>query len=395
VAVSNTAVNDGYSENLGVSVSSATGGARTLNVTQAIAPGVTDSSDLLVLLDGSTAGTRSGSVTFDFTTKGAGTSGLADALVSSQSISVTGAFYDHAQVSGSVGSVGRVTQGASVTKAMTLSNVVSSALYDNATVTGISNSLGCTTSFSAPIDITAGGSDQSVNVTFVAGATTGNVSTNLTISYRDQNSYAGWKSATSLAAVSATVDPLAEHIATSRSSQLGRGSLGSVTVTKISAEGYVAGYLDRILGGTGVSKGTVGVILNPTGSLFSPDVSVVLFDFAGVDATSDQSILASIRSDLQSFGYTFRDRWGNGNYLIPSGKIDPLAGFTTASRNYDLELVMTPTETSNRTFFGFDFGKYTPVTGNVVNIAVVPEPGAWTGVAGMGVVGLRRRRRRA
>jgi hypothetical protein len=165
-----------------------------------------------------------------------------------------------------------------------------------------------------------------------------------------------------------------------------------VTVTKNGTGAYFPGYDDDINGGAGVQIGTLTINLVGGGGSFAPDPSVALFDFANITATNDPAGLTNLETDLQNLGYAYVDRFGNTD-----ADLSPvtLATFTTASRDYDLEILFNPGPASTPSYVDFDFSNpnYAGI-GNVVNIAIVPEPTSLGFAAAIGVAAMLFRRRR-
>jgi hypothetical protein len=89
VSVSNTAINDGFSERLNGSIGSPTTGITTNSgAFSGLVPGDTNSTSLLVGVDTATAGAKSGTATIELVSSGTGTSGLADSSLVSQTVNV-------------------------------------------------------------------------------------------------------------------------------------------------------------------------------------------------------------------------------------------------------------------------------------------------------------------
>ncbi|WP_045220858.1 beta strand repeat-containing protein [Desulfonatronum thioautotrophicum] len=94
LTVSNTAANDGFSEVLNAAFGTATGDAGdNAGAVNQLAAGNSDASSMVASLDTSEAGVRGGTVTVEYASDGAGTTGEAAISVGSQSIGVTGTVY--------------------------------------------------------------------------------------------------------------------------------------------------------------------------------------------------------------------------------------------------------------------------------------------------------------
>src|SRR5439155_1404799 len=90
LSIQNTAANDTFSEKLDASFSGTTGNVSTSGSFSLLAPQATDSTSLLVSLDTTAAGNRSGTATIALTSDGTGTSGLGNTALTSQTVNVTG-----------------------------------------------------------------------------------------------------------------------------------------------------------------------------------------------------------------------------------------------------------------------------------------------------------------
>ena len=89
VSISNTATNDGFSERLNGSIGSPTTGITTNSgAFSGLVPGDTNSTSLSVGVDTATAGAKSGTATIELVSSGAGTSGLANTALASQTVNV-------------------------------------------------------------------------------------------------------------------------------------------------------------------------------------------------------------------------------------------------------------------------------------------------------------------
>jgi hypothetical protein len=93
VSVSNTVVNDGYSEGLSVASSSTTGGASIENLPTGLIAAGGNSTVSAKLASVSSVGTNTGTVTLGLNTSGDGTSGLSAASIGSQVVNVSAQGY--------------------------------------------------------------------------------------------------------------------------------------------------------------------------------------------------------------------------------------------------------------------------------------------------------------
>jgi hypothetical protein len=89
LSITNNVPNDGFSERLDASIGSPTGSATTNSGSFAdLAPGSTNNSSLVVGIDTSTAGIKSGTATISFVSDGTGSSGLGNTNLASQTVNI-------------------------------------------------------------------------------------------------------------------------------------------------------------------------------------------------------------------------------------------------------------------------------------------------------------------
>jgi hypothetical protein len=98
LTLSNTAVDDGFSERLNATIGNATGGITTNagSISQ-LAPGVSDTSSLSVGMNTATVGDKSGTATISLASDGTGTSGLSPLALTAKTVNVTGQVNHFAQ----------------------------------------------------------------------------------------------------------------------------------------------------------------------------------------------------------------------------------------------------------------------------------------------------------
>ena len=91
LSITNSTVNDGFSERLEATIGSATGGMTTNGgFFNGLVPEATNSTNLSVGIDTGTAGDKSGTATITLTSDGTGTSGLGTTSLASQTVNVAG-----------------------------------------------------------------------------------------------------------------------------------------------------------------------------------------------------------------------------------------------------------------------------------------------------------------
>jgi hypothetical protein len=88
LTISNTAINDGYSERLDATFGAPTGDATSSGFRLGLPPGDTDSTNLIVGIDTSTAGAKSGTAQLQLQSTGMGTSGLGNTQLTWQTVNV-------------------------------------------------------------------------------------------------------------------------------------------------------------------------------------------------------------------------------------------------------------------------------------------------------------------
>ncbi|MDQ6758364.1 MAG: choice-of-anchor D domain-containing protein [Acidobacteriota bacterium] len=99
ISLTNAATNDGFSEKLDASFTGTTGNATGSGSFTLLGPGATNDTSLLVGVDTSAAGARSGTATIGLVSDGTGTSGLANTTLTSQTVNVSGNVYRLASAS--------------------------------------------------------------------------------------------------------------------------------------------------------------------------------------------------------------------------------------------------------------------------------------------------------
>jgi PEP-CTERM motif len=172
LSITNTAIDDGFSEKLNASVSGTTSDVLASGSFTLLGPGATDSSAISVSMDTSVAGSRNGTVTIDLASDGTGTSGLAALALSSQTIDVSGAVFRLAD--GQVSPdplVLNARVGDAASGALTIANIATADGYsESLDVTGVST-VGAAfgTAGSVAGLIAAGTSDDGVAVTLNTG----------------------------------------------------------------------------------------------------------------------------------------------------------------------------------------------------------------------------------
>jgi hypothetical protein len=99
LSLTNTAANDGFSEKLNASLGGATGHATASGSFNQLNAGSTNNTSLLVGMDTSTVGVKSGTATITLASDGTGTSGLSAVGIGAQTVNVQGTVYRVASAS--------------------------------------------------------------------------------------------------------------------------------------------------------------------------------------------------------------------------------------------------------------------------------------------------------
>jgi len=203
----------------------------------------------------------------------------------------------------------------------------------------------------AGINTTAWGADPLAEHVDATGLTdTGNASTTPTAFYRQQSVYGG-------------------------------NNLGNITVLKESTAKYTLTCANNLNGGAGDDHGTLTIAVADGDNQFGSDESIILLGFTNVTYGNISSgSLTTLENALTSADISWQDMNGlenNWPNLYTPGQFDPLNGPNghQSTSAYELELgFVGPYSSSGMSYFDFNFAGELGTAGNVVNIAVVPEP---------------------
>jgi len=310
---------------------------------------------------------------------------------------------------------GRLTQGQTANLTATVNstggNGTDNLVYDTLTITGAAG-IAIPTPGSGNI---AQGTSGNATGTFTATTLVLNTLTpgigNATNATLGGNATSGGSTTASV-----YVDALAEHVNAASITDTGNASttptafyrqnaawggdnLGNVTVTKEAAGSYIPAYANNINGGSGTPVGTLKITVSGDDNMFGSDTSIIMLGFQNVNHNGTGSgSLTTIEGALTTAGIEWRDYTG-ANYDWPTlaRGVDPLTGTSQfqSVADYDIELAFSGGSlTSSTSYFDFNFTDQLGNAGNVVNIAVVPEPAmvSMPLIAGAGML-MRRRRR--
>jgi fibronectin-binding autotransporter adhesin len=392
IAVTNTAANDGYSENLDASITgstpavSSTGGAVT-----GLAAGKTNGSGLTVALETGVSGNVTGTATVQFQSDGTGIDNGAPIDNGSQTVNVTGKVYTPAvaQVNTQSVNFGVVHVGQTVaTQAVSVSNVAAT------TATSLNDVLqGALTSVSGPF--TAQGNLGTGNSGVAAGGTD---SSSLQVGL-DTTQAGAYSGSATFSGVSHDQD-LADVAAQAQGSQT------------VSLSGQVNNYADAVFaldsGGTLTQNGS-GYLLDLGNLTQNSSVSSILLsvlnDVSGSQQYTDYlqgGFSEGALNDLSLQG----TGWSSGFGGLEAGQ--SFGGSGVLGLAVDTATLGSFTDTIDLTGLGYYPGAGTAysyadnlsltVEGDIVNSSSnVPEPGTlplFLGAAGMLALALSRRRLR-
>ena len=168
LSLTNAVPNDGFSEALTISLDGVTGGVTADgDPISLLAPGGTNSTNLSVGIDTTTAGAKNGLATLNLTSDGAGSSGLGQTALASQSVNVIGSVYRLAQA----GSVAPVAFGnfhvgdASPSRLLSLTNAAPNDGFSEALTISINGTTGGVTAGGGPISLLAPGATNGSSLT--------------------------------------------------------------------------------------------------------------------------------------------------------------------------------------------------------------------------------------
>jgi hypothetical protein len=188
LTISNVAPNtQGYTENLGASVSGTTGQATGSGSVTGLAQGASNSTGITVGLNTGTAGTLSGSATVGFQTQAINNSGLGTASVGSQTVDLTGTAYALAQASvqpASPISLGNARIGGTLSQDLTVTNSGANTGGFTETLSGnVGGNTGSATSTGSFAGVAQGAASNNGIAVSLSTATAGQVSGSTTLAF--------------------------------------------------------------------------------------------------------------------------------------------------------------------------------------------------------------------
>ncbi len=372
ITITNTATNDNFSEKLDATFGTPTGNATASGSVALLAPGSSDSSSLIVGLDTSVAGARSGAVPLNLTSNGSGTSGLGTTpLLPSQTVNVSGNVYRLASASAHTPdpvAFGTVHIGETPSQAVSVTNNAVNDAFSEKLDGSIAASGGVTASGS--FSLLAPGSPSSSLSVGIDTSTAGNKNGTATISLTSDGTGTSGLANTSLASqtvnVTGQVNFFADPVVIFKS--------GSATLTMNSATSFTLSF-----GQVAQNSGTYMASFGVQNSLH--------------DATFQDSLGGSFNTtNVSNFGVS---GFGNFSGIIPGGALDPNVSFDSSQSvgNYTNTVTLTPTSSNASGTSNLSDVTLT-LQGQII---VVPEPNTWAMLfagGGMLVVARRYVRRR-
>ncbi|MCP4379475.1 MAG: choice-of-anchor D domain-containing protein, partial [bacterium] len=186
VSITNNAANDTFSENLNATTDGTTGGVMSSGSFSGLGPEGTNSTDITVNINSSSAGDKSGTATIDFESDGDGINSLGQTTLGSQTVNVSGAVYRYAEASAHSPEpvvLGNVHVGDTSEQALTIGNTAATDGYSESMNASIGAATGDATAAGSINLLAAGGSDSASLVvgvdTSTAGAKSGTASIGL------------------------------------------------------------------------------------------------------------------------------------------------------------------------------------------------------------------------
>ena len=187
LSITNIATNDGFSEKLNASFSSATAGVTATGSFNLLGAQAANNSSLVVGIDTSSAGAKSGSAVLALASDGTGTSNLGLTTLASQTINVSGTVFRIASAAAASPSpvvLANQRVGGTLTQALTLTNTAAADGFSEKLNASLGSATGSASATGAFTLLAAGASNSSALVvgvsTTTAGAKTGSATLTLT-----------------------------------------------------------------------------------------------------------------------------------------------------------------------------------------------------------------------
>ena len=358
LTLTNDAANDGFSEHLDAAFSSSTGGATGIGTISLLAPEDANTTSLLVGLNTSTVGAKSGTVTVGLTSNGAGTSSLGTTALTPQVITVNAGSVFRFAAPGVIGSsvtLANVHVGDTFgTSALSITNSAANDGFSEGLNAATANLTGDASAAGTITNLLGTSNAISVNLssTATAGAKTGTVDVLLT-----SNGANSGLANTALAPQTVTVNGSVFRLAaagTIGSPVVFRGNhhLGdaltgqALTISnEAAADGFSEGLDAAVIGSTGgaLGSGTIS-LLAPSGS--NATSLLVSLDTASVGAKSG-TVTVGLTSNGAGTSLLGTTALGSQVITVNAGSVFRLAaantiGAVTFSGNHHVGDVVAP-----------------------------------------------------
>jgi hypothetical protein len=298
LTLGNTAAADGFSEALNAILGTTTGDATGAGAMSQLAAGGSDSSSLVVGINTSTAGAKSGTVALGLESDGDGINTLGQTALAGQTVNISGAVYRLAEASINNAPAfvfGNVHVGDSVSQAVSISNAAIADIYSEALNAsfGAASDARITNNSGTVGQLIAGGIDGSSMVVGVNTAVAGVVSGTQTINFASDGAGTSGLGITALASqdltVTASIDANVYRLANPDINNTQPVAFGNVRQGAVVAEQAVSitndvpddGFSEAL---NAQAAGNTGGVLNNGGS----------FALLGPGATNDTAIAMSI-----------------------------------------------------------------------------------------------------
>jgi len=184
LSLTNTDFADGFSEKLDAAFTGASGNTTGSGTITLLGPTLTDSTHLVVTLNTSTVGAKSGSVTVGLTSDGNGTSGLGNSSLTSQTITVNAGTVYRLASANTIPAVafGNVHQGATANQLLSVTNTAASDGFSEMLNASVGGATGNATASGSFASLLAPQATNSTDLTVGLNTSTlGNVSGNATV----------------------------------------------------------------------------------------------------------------------------------------------------------------------------------------------------------------------
>jgi hypothetical protein len=356
ITIANSAPNDGFSEKLDVAIGNVTGNGTASGSIALLGPGASDSTSLAVGINTTTPGVKSGSISLDLSSDGAGTSNLGSTVLASQTINVSGTVFRFASASAPTPkSVNFGIVHINEVPSQTLS-IANTAINDGFSekLDVLSGGLGDATASGSITHLSAGNSNSTGLAVGVMTSSAGNKSGTVVLTMLSDGEGTSSLGISVLGgqtvAVQAQVNFFADPVLLFKN--------GAATLTRIDPTHYKLDF------------GTLSSLQAPVAASF--DVQNVLHDLVFQDMLGGSFDISGVMN------YTLANGSGSNlsSGIAAGGSIDQTVTFDPsgkAGNTYSETLVLNPTSSNASTNSNLDSMQIT-----LQAQVAVPEPGAWS-----------------